>query len=62
VSGELEVFVANEQDDVPIAEDLLYRLAKAIADREYRARPAELSVIFVDRDVIASKGMRKIEE
>lgn len=57
MSGELEVFVANEQDDVPIAEDLLYRLAKAIADREYRARPAELSVIFVDRDVIASMNL-----
>ncbi|WP_298208073.1 rRNA maturation RNase YbeY [Ferrimicrobium sp.] len=57
MSGELEVFVANEQDDVPIAEDLFYTLAKAIAINEYRVRPAELSVLFVDRDVIASMNL-----
>lgn len=56
-SGELEIFVANEQDDVPIAEDLFYALAKKIATEEYKVRPAELSVIFVDRDVIASMNL-----
>lgn len=56
-SGELEIFVANEQDDVPIFEDLFYTLAKEIATQEYKVRPAELSVIFVDRDVIASMNL-----
>ncbi|WP_298347516.1 rRNA maturation RNase YbeY [Ferrimicrobium sp.] len=57
MSSELEVFVANEQDDVPIAEDLFYTLAKQIATHEYKVRPAELSVLFVDRDVIASMNL-----
>jgi probable rRNA maturation factor len=57
VSGGLEVFVANEQDDLPVEEDLFYALAKAVAEQEYRTRPAELSVIFVDRDVIAAMNL-----
>jgi len=57
-SDDLEVAIANEQDDVAIDEEALYRLVRAVAGELYRGYSGELSVVLVDEPTIAELNGR----
>jgi probable rRNA maturation factor len=50
----LDVFVANEQSDVDVAEERFVSLARVAAEEEGVDPSAELSVLLVDRQSMAS--------
>src|SRR5437867_9388707 len=50
----MDVFVANEQTDVEVEESRFVVLGRIAADEEGVEPDAELSVLFVDRDSMAS--------
>jgi probable rRNA maturation factor len=56
--GEVEVFVADEQDAVPVDVARWARLAESVLDAEGIRGDAELSLLFVDEDAIAELNQR----
>lgn len=50
----IDVFVANEQTDVEVDETRFVTLARVVADEEGVDPAAELSVLFVDAEAMAS--------
>lgn len=52
--NDIDVFVANEQDDVPCDEQRLISLARVAAAEEGVDPRAELSILLVDRSSMAS--------
>lgn len=58
----MDVFVANEQDHVPLEEVRLVELARLAAAEEGVDRRAELSVLLVDRTSMASLNEKWLGE
>ncbi len=58
----MDVFVANEQDDVGLEEVRLVDLARLAADEEGVDPRAEVSLLLVDRETMASLNERWLGE
>jgi probable rRNA maturation factor len=53
-----QVAIANEQVDVAVDEEALYRLAQLVASELYRGHDGELSLVLVDEATIAELNER----
>lgn len=62
MSATVDVFVANEQDDVDLEEVRLVDLARLAADEEGVDPRAEVSLLLVDRETMASLNERWLGE
>lgn len=54
----VDVFASDEQDDLPVELDRWVTLARAVLSSRGVKAPAEASLLFVDRDTIASLNDR----